>query len=125
MDLHFFTKSDWLHIYEKERRERYYLFFLQNRFGMFLQSSKSCDLCCFCNYSLQTVATHIDSSAYIVDGDNSCRYCRNVVSPLCIHCISSLAKIIRLKGRYYAINVDTHSRWRQNKPSKLKQVVAK
>ena len=29
------------------------------------------------------------------------------------------------RPKTYAINVDTHSRWRQNKPSKLKQVVAK
>ena len=103
MDLDFFTKSDGLHMYEKERGERYY-FFYKIVLGLFLQSSEVCDFCCFCNHSLRTVATYVYSAAYIVVGDNSCRYWQHYCRPYACRVTGKnmcryLQFIIRLNGQ--------------------------
>lgn len=70
------------HIRKRKKRE---IFFSKIVLELFLQGCKICDFFYFFNRSLWTLATYVDSSAYLVVGDNLCQYWRNVLSPLCIY----------------------------------------
>ena len=111
MDLHFFTKSDWLHIYEKE--ERNIIYFFTKSFWSYFSKVVNILFLLLCKYLLRTVATYLDSSEYIVVGDNSCRYWRHVLSPLSIYCHwQNMCRywqfILRLKGRQNMRKTLTH-----------------